>query len=57
VKETSLQTPRSLKKEGAGGARDAGVQDLPLHLVMKTVVSQAVPLKPMEVHRGADIYL
>jgi len=49
VRETTLQTPRSVKKEGGGGARDTGAESLPLQLVMKTMVSQAVPLQSMEV--------
>jgi len=43
-KETTLQTPRSVKKEGGGGAQDAGAESLPLQLVMKTTVRQVVPL-------------
>jgi len=35
VKETALQTPRSVKQEGGGGARDAGAESLPLQLMMK----------------------
>jgi len=57
VRETTLQTPRSVKKEGGGGAQDAGAKSLPLQLVMKTMVRQAVPLQPMEVHGGADLHL
>jgi len=37
-----------------GGARDAGAESLPLQLVMKTVVRQAVP---SAVHGGAEIHL
>jgi len=57
VTETTLQTPRSVKKEGGGGARIVGAETLPLQLMMKTMVRQVVPLKPMEVHGGADIHL
>jgi len=42
---------------GRGGARDAGAESLPLQLVWKTMVRQAVPLQSMEVHSGADIHL
>jgi len=35
VRETTLQTPRSVKKEGGGGARDAGAESLPLQFMMK----------------------
>jgi len=57
VRETTLQPPRSVKKEEGGGSQDAGAESLPLQLMMKTIVRQAVPLQPMEVHGGADIYL
>jgi len=57
VREKNLQTPKSMKKEGGGGARDAGAESLPLQLVMKTMVRQAVPLQSMEVHGGAEIHL
>jgi len=35
VKEATLQTPRSVKTEGGGDARDAGADRLPLQLVVK----------------------
>jgi len=45
-------------EEGEGGvAQDAGAETLPLQLLMKTMVSQCVPLQSMEVHSGADIHL
>jgi len=57
VKETTLQTPRSVKKWGGGGAQNVGAESLHLQLMMKTVVRQVVPLQSMEVHGGADIHL
>jgi len=42
---------------GGGGAPGAGAEIFPLHLVMKTMVRQVVPLQPMELHSGADIHL
>jgi len=56
VRETTLQTPRSVKKEGGGGAAGIGAE-IPLQPVMKTMVRQAVPLEFMEVHGGAEIHL
>jgi len=47
VKETTLQTPRSAKKEGEGGAGDAGAESLLLQLVLKTMMRQAVSLQSM----------
>ncbi|GAB0179144.1 AN1-type zinc finger protein 5-like [Grus japonensis] len=41
---------------GAGGAPGAGAE-IPLQPMVKTMVRQAVPLQPMEVHSGADIHL
>ena len=49
MRGTTLQTPRSVKKEGE--------EVIPLQPVGKTTVRQAVPLQPMEVHGGADIHL
>ena len=57
MKETTLQTPRSVKKWGGGGAQNVGAESLHLQLMMKTVVRQVVPLQSMEVHGGADIHL
>ena len=57
MKETTLQTPRSVKKDRGGGARDTGGESLPLQLVIETLVRQTVPLQSMEVHGGADINL
>jgi len=55
VRETTLQTPRSVK-EGEGG--DPGTEaEIPLQSMEKIMVRQAVPLKSMEVHGGVDIHL
>ena len=54
--ETTLQSPRSVKKAG-GGAQNVRAESLPLQLVMKTMVRQFVPLQSIEVHGGADIHL
>jgi len=35
VKEITLQTPRSVKKEGGGGAQDTGAESLSLKVMMK----------------------
>jgi len=45
------------EEEGEGDAPGTGVQTFPLQPVTKTMVRQAVPLQPMEVHGGADIHL
>ena len=41
---------------GGGGAPDAGAE-IPLQPMVKTMVRQAVPRQPMEVHGGADLHL
>jgi len=56
VKEITLQTPRSVKKEG-GRRCSMPEQSLPLQPVMKVMVRQVVPLQSTEVHGGADIHL
>ena len=43
-------------EEGGGGAPGTGAE-IPLQPMVKTMVRQAVPLQPMEVHGGADIHL
>ncbi|KAJ7396462.1 protein pxr1-like [Pitangus sulphuratus] len=55
VSERALQTPRSTKKE-----REVvfhALEQILLQPMLKTMVRQAVPLQPMEVHRGAEIHL
>jgi len=50
------QRCRSSAQGGAGGAPGSGAE-VPLQPMEKTMVRQAVPLQPMEVHGGADIHL
>ncbi|GAB0205660.1 AN1-type zinc finger protein 5-like [Grus japonensis] len=47
------------KVSAEGGAGDApGARaEIPLQPLEKTMLRQAVPLQPMEVHGGADIHL
>ena len=56
MRETTLQTPRSVQKEGEE-VLQALEQRFPPQPMVKTMVRQAVPLKPMEVHSGADLHL
>jgi len=56
--ERNNSADTNVSEEGGGrGAPDAGAESFPLQLVMKTMVRQAVPLQPMQVHGGADIHL
>jgi len=41
---------------GAGGAPGVGAE-IPLQPMEKTTVRQAVPMQPMDVHRGTDTHL
>ena len=56
MRETSLQTPRSVETEGGGGAPGTGAE-IPLQPTEETMVRQAVPLQPMEVHGAAGLHL
>ena len=46
-----------VSEEGEGGGAPGTGAEIPLQPVVKTMVRQAVPLQPMEVHGGADIPL
>jgi len=56
-RNNSADTKVSEEGRGGGGAQNVGAETLPLQPMMKTMVRQAVPLQPMEVHGGADIHL
>ena len=45
-----------VSEEGGGGDAPGTTAEIPLQPVVKTLVRQAVPLQPREVHGGADIY-
>ena len=47
----------SADTKDSGEGRGGGGAEIPLQPVVKTMVRQAVPLQPMEVHGGADIHL
>ena len=48
--------PQVSAEGGGGGAPGAGAE-IPLQPMGKTMVRQAVPLQPREVHSGADLHL
>ena len=56
MRETTLQIPKSVKKEGGGGPPNAEA-GIPLQTMEQTTVKQAALLQSMEVHRGAVIHL
>jgi len=51
----SLQASRTVKKEGKQ-VLQALEQKFPLQLVVATMVSQGIPLQPMEVCSGTDLH-
>ena len=53
--ETTADTKFN-EEEGGGGAPGTRAE-IPLQPVVQTMVGQAVPLQPMEVHSGAEIHL
>ena len=55
---TTTPIPRPPVQLGGEEVLQAPEQrEIPLQPMVKTMVRQAVPLQPMEVHDGADIYL
>ena len=58
IREGNNPADPKVSKEGGGGGAPGARAEIPLQpLVGKTMVRQAVPLQPMEVHGGADIHL
>ena len=48
---------REVSEEGGGGGAPGAGAEIPLQPGGKTMVRQAVPRQPMEVHGGADLHL
>ena len=46
-----------ISAEGGGGGAPGARAEVPLQPVEKTMVRQAVPLQPTEVHGGTDTHL
>ncbi|KAK4828110.1 hypothetical protein QYF61_023472 [Mycteria americana] len=55
--ERNNSADTKVSEEGGGGGAPGTGAEIPLQPVVKTMVRQAVPLQPTEVHGGADIYL
>jgi len=55
--ERNNSADTKVSEEGGGGGAPGSGADIPLQPVERTVVRQAVPLQPMEVHGGADLHL
>lgn len=54
ARETTLQIQRSVKKEGENVLQE--LDQIPLQPTEKMMVTQVVPLKPVEDHVGVDIH-
>ncbi|GAB0180080.1 epimerase family protein SDR39U1 [Grus japonensis] len=57
IHERNNSADTQVTEEGGGGGAPGTRADIPLQPMEKTMVRQAVPLQPMEVHGGADIHL
>jgi len=55
--ERNTSADTKVSEEGGGGGAPGTGAEVPQQLVVKTMVKQAVPLQPMEVHGVADIHL
>ncbi|GAB0176617.1 anoctamin-4 [Grus japonensis] len=55
--ERNNSADTKVSAEGGGGGAPGTRVEIPLQPLEKTIVRQAVPLQPMEVHSGADIHL
>ena len=55
--ERNSSADTKVSEEGEGGGAPGAGAEIPLQPMVKTMVRQAVPLQPMEVHGGADIHL
>ena len=55
--ERSNFADTKVSEEGGGGGAPGAGAEIPLQPMMRTMVRQAVPLQPMEVHGEADIHL
>ena len=55
--ERNNSADTKVREEGGGGGAPGAGAEIPLRPVVKTMVRQAVPLQPMEVHGAADIHL
>ena len=55
--ERNNSADTKVREEGGGGGVPGAKAEISPQPMMKTMVRQAVPLQPMEVHGGADLHL
>jgi len=55
--ERNSSADTKVSEEGQGGGATGARAEIPLQPVVKTMVTEAVRLQPIEVHGGADIHL
>ena len=55
--ERNNDADTKVSEEGGGEAAPDTRAEIPLQPVVKTMVTQAVPLQPLEVNGGADLHL
>jgi len=55
--ERNNSVDTKVSEEGGGGGASGTQAESPLKPMVKTMLKQAVPLQPVEVHCGADIHL
>ena len=57
IYERNSPADPQVSAEGRGGGAPGAGAEVPLQPTVKTMVRQAVPLQPREVHGGADLHL
>jgi len=57
IYERNSSADAKVNEEGGGGGAPGAGAEVPLQLMEKTMVRQAVHLQPMEVHSRADLHL
>jgi len=57
IRERNNSADTKVSEEGGGGGAPGTGAEIPLQPMEKTMVRQAVPLQPVEVHSGVDTHL
>ena len=54
--ESNNSADTKVSEAGGEGGAPGAAAEIPLQHVVKTMVTQVVPVQPMQVHGGADIH-